>query len=256
VLAERATPSLSELRVLLKPRVRRDEDGGVVPTGVGAVDRLIGGGLPRGRLTELCGPRSAGRTALSLAALAAATARRGEAAALVDVGTSLDVGRAEAAGVALERLLWVRPPANDARAGLQAADVILAAGGFALVVLDVGEAAPRIPDAGFLRLARAAEKARAALLLVAPRAHVIPGAFSSLRLEAGGHRAPRFIGAGAGRVLLGIDATLGVLRARGDGGEPRSAPREGAQAPVSFRLRDWDPPPGPVGGGAPEHGGR
>lgn len=223
MLAERASPSLSELRTLLQRQAPRPPEG-VVATGLGAVDRLIGGGLPRGRLTELCGPRSSGRTALALAALGAATAR-GEVAALVDVGGSLDVGRAAAAGVVLERLLWMR--AEQARAGLQAADVVLAAGGFALVVLDLGDAPPRLPDAGYLRLARAAERAQAAVLLVAPR--VAAATFSSLRLETGGQRRPRFLDPSRGRALLGLDGVLSVLRSRQGA--------EGADTPLHFHLR-------------------
>ena len=65
------------------------------------------GGLPRGCLTEICGPASSGRTTVLLAALAAAT-RRGEFCAVVDASDALDPQSAAAAGVELERLLWVR----------------------------------------------------------------------------------------------------------------------------------------------------
>jgi hypothetical protein len=70
---------------------------------------LLGGGFPRGGLSEIAGPPSSGRTSLALALLAAATAR-GEVAALVDAADAFDPPSAEAAGVALARLLWVRPP--------------------------------------------------------------------------------------------------------------------------------------------------
>ena len=234
MLAEPASPSsLSELRALLRrkaPGLRQGPGDGqglaapALPTGVEAVDRLLGGGLPRGKLSELCGPRSSGRTALALAALAAATGR-GEAVALVDVGGSLDVERAQAAGIALSRLLWMR--ADDAQVGLQAADVVLAAGGFPLVVLDVGEAPPRIADAGWMRLARAAEKAQAVVLLVSLRPAT--AAFSSLRLEASGRCRPRFLDPARGGALLGLEGTLAVTRSRQGG--------EGAEAPLRFRLR-------------------
>src|SRR5580765_2570312 len=75
-------------------------------TGIPALDALTGG-LPRGCLTEICGPASSGRTTLLLAALAAAT-RRGEFCAVVDASDALDPQSAAAAGVDLERLLWVR----------------------------------------------------------------------------------------------------------------------------------------------------
>jgi recombination protein RecA len=78
----------------------------MVSSGVPAIDALTGG-LPRGCLTEICGPASSGRTTLLLAALAAAT-RRGEFCVVVDASDTLDPQSAAAAGVDLERLLWVR----------------------------------------------------------------------------------------------------------------------------------------------------
>jgi hypothetical protein len=78
----------------------------MVSSGVAAIDTLTGG-LPRGCLTEICGPASSGRTTLLLAALAAAT-RRGEFCALVDASDALDPQSAAAAGLDLDRLLWVR----------------------------------------------------------------------------------------------------------------------------------------------------
>jgi len=78
----------------------------MVSSGVSALDTLTGG-LPRGCLTEICGPASSGRTTLLLAAVAAAT-RRGEFCAVVDASDALDPQSAAAAGVELDRLLWVR----------------------------------------------------------------------------------------------------------------------------------------------------
>jgi len=78
----------------------------MVSSGIPAIDALTGG-LPRGCLTEICGPASSGRTTFLLAALAAAT-RRGEFCTLVDASDALDPHSAASAGVALDRLLWVR----------------------------------------------------------------------------------------------------------------------------------------------------
>jgi hypothetical protein len=75
-------------------------------SGIPAIDALAGG-LPRGCLTEICGPASSGRTTLLLAALAAAT-HRGEFCVVVDASDALDPHSAAAAGVDLDRLLWVR----------------------------------------------------------------------------------------------------------------------------------------------------
>jgi recombination protein RecA len=76
-------------------------------SGIAALDALTGG-LPRGCLTEICGPASSGRTTVLLAALAAATTRRGEYCALIDASDALDPHSIAAAGVDLSRLLWVR----------------------------------------------------------------------------------------------------------------------------------------------------
>jgi hypothetical protein len=75
-------------------------------SGIAALDSLTGG-LPRGCLTEICGPASSGRTTVLLAALAVAT-RRGEFCALLDAGDSFDPTSAAAAGIDFNRLLWVR----------------------------------------------------------------------------------------------------------------------------------------------------
>src|SRR4051812_20787403 len=79
----------------------------VAPTGVTSLDAPLGGGFPRGQVSELVGPRSSGRASVMLRALAAATAR-GELTAVVDVLDTFDVESAAAAGVHLDRLLWVR----------------------------------------------------------------------------------------------------------------------------------------------------
>ena len=78
----------------------------MVSSGIPALDALTGG-LPRGCLTEICGPASSGRTTLLLAALAAAT-QRGEFCAVVDASDALDPDSAVTAGVELDRMLWVR----------------------------------------------------------------------------------------------------------------------------------------------------
>ena len=77
-----------------------------VPSGIAGLDALTGG-LPRGSLTEICGPASSGRTTLLVAALAAAT-QRGEACCLIDATDAFDPLSAAAAGVELAQLLWVR----------------------------------------------------------------------------------------------------------------------------------------------------
>jgi hypothetical protein len=77
-----------------------------VVSGIEALDALTGG-LPRGGLTEIYGPASSGRTSVLLAVMAKMTAQ-GEVCALVDASDSFDPQSAEAAGVELRRVLWIR----------------------------------------------------------------------------------------------------------------------------------------------------
>jgi hypothetical protein len=123
-------------------------------SGITPLDARLDGGFPRGHISELVGARSSGRASLLLRTIAAATAR-GELVALVDLLDMLDVGSAEAAGVALERLLWIRgemmPNLHAAREvndraldrAIKAATLVLQAGNFGLVVVDAAEAPPR-----------------------------------------------------------------------------------------------------------------
>src|SRR5689334_17141503 len=97
-------PKLSEVAPASRLEVRPAPE--MVTSGIREVDALTGG-LPRGCLTEICGPASSGRTTLLLAALAAAT-ERGEVGALIDAGDTLDPLSAAAAGIDLDKLLWVR----------------------------------------------------------------------------------------------------------------------------------------------------
>jgi recombination protein RecA len=78
----------------------------MMPFGIAALDELTGG-VPRGSLTEMVGPPSSGRTSLMMSVMASVT-RRQEVCALIDVTDSFDPESAQAAGVDLKRLLWVR----------------------------------------------------------------------------------------------------------------------------------------------------
>ena len=111
----------------------------------------------------MSGPRSSGRTTLLYLSLAHALAA-GETAALVDVGGGLDPQAAQTLGLPLQRLLWVRCGAAQA---LAAADMVVSAGGFALVALDFGDASVKAPTAAWQRLKRAAAQQRTAVVLSA-----------------------------------------------------------------------------------------
>ena len=202
-----------------------------LPAGSPALDALTGGGLVRGRICELVGPRGSGRMSAVLT-MAAAVQAAGELVALVDVADALDPRSAEAAGVVLPRLLWVRP--RSVVDGLKAADWVLDAGGFGLVVLYLAgmEGAIRHPpsairdrsgsgagggrrtaDGVWIRLARRAEQAKSALLVVGDRPLV--GTVAALSLQAARGRA-RWIGGerGGPRLLDGVHGKIAVARSK------------------------------------------
>jgi len=167
------------LTTALPPLDRQDESA-VIATDVAAIDACVRGGLPRGQLSEMVGPQSSGRTTLVLQTIAAST-RRGEIAALVDTFDRLDVASAADAGIDLDRLLWIR--GMDCRGGapsggsdvavnraLKALNLVLQAGGFACVVLDLADApliaVKRIPFTTWLRVQRVIEGSDTACVLV------------------------------------------------------------------------------------------
>ena len=190
----------------------------VIPTGAAALDERLHGGVPRGQISEIVGPRSSGRASLLVAMLAGATTR-GEIAALVDPLDMFDVASAQACGVELGRLLWIRgqgpggsgqwpvvrgqwsvasgrwPVARgqrDAHAllatdhrplttasreeaavehAIKALNLVLQAGGFSLVALDLAEVPPtvvrRLPFTTWLRLQRVIEGSETVCVLLA-----------------------------------------------------------------------------------------
>lgn len=236
VFASLALPGTVHLGEVGEP-VRR------LTTGIPSLDGLLDGGLPRGRLSEISGPVSCGKTALLLAFLAAAT-RRGEVTALVDLPDALHPATAHTAGVELTRLLWVRPP--SLKEGLRCAELILEAGGFGLVAVDLGDPLPwqlRAPI--WPRLARAAERAGAVLAILANRR--VAGSFAAMSLTAAARH--RRWSRGAWPLFEGFQLQLSVARNKlGAPGrsialqaESRSAPLElsphrnhGGQCPPSF----------------------
>jgi hypothetical protein len=133
----RSPEAVAKLLRDLGPQLRR---GGApaaprppLPTGIPEVDRLLGGGIPGGRLSEIAGPPSSGRTSLALALLARTT--RAGVVAVVDAADAFDPASAESMGVDLERVLWVRAP--SLRETLRSTESLLSARGFTLVVLDL-----------------------------------------------------------------------------------------------------------------------
>jgi hypothetical protein len=173
------------------------DDYACAPTGHTALDARLSGGFPRGQLSEIVGPRSAGRTSLLLQMLAAATAR-GELVALVDALDMLDVASAEAAGVQLDRLLWIRGHVvsnpgmcrdlnqRALEQAIRAFTLVLQAGNFGIVAFDVGEAPMdairRLPFTTWMRLQRLIEGSQTAGVLVGSDSMARSSAGLTLRL--------------------------------------------------------------------------
>jgi hypothetical protein len=192
---------------------RRGQPREHLATGLDPLDRLLPGGLPRGRLVELSGRRSSGRFSIGLSALASVTST-GEPAALVDLGEHLDPQGAAASGVDLELLLWARP--RRVKEALAAAEMLLAAG-FPLVVADFGlsaRGARFVPDAAWIRLARAVEAQGSSLLILTPyrMSGIAPDAVltadASHPLWQGAGRTPRLLTGLSSRLTLQKNARV------------------------------------------------
>jgi recA bacterial DNA recombination protein len=184
------------------------------PTGLPALDAQLRGGVPRGQVSEIVGPRSSGRTSMLRALIATAT-RRGELAALIDTLDRFDPASAVAAGVDLTRLLWVRgqdvpltqlalapgwEPSRPrsgrtrdsvvARAldrAIKAVNLVLQSGGFGLVAIDIADVPldvlRELPFNTWMRLQRVVDASDTACVLVAdvPSARSAKGV--SIRLQ-------------------------------------------------------------------------
>ncbi len=228
----RASPKLACVTAASRLELRPVPE--LVLTGVADFDALTGG-LPRGCLTEICGPASSGRTSLLLAALSAAT-RRQEVCALVDAGDSLDPQGAAASGVDWNKLLWVRCASTSRRAAgktasdpweqrmeqvLKTTDLLLQSNGFGLIAIDLSDiplnSARRIPLTSWFRFRRAVEHTPTVLLVVEQQP--IAGSCSSLlvNLAASGklpdlQQAP--VCPSHARLLQVLHATVEVQRSR------------------------------------------
>jgi recombination protein RecA len=105
-----------------------------IPTGSIALDLALGvGGIPRGRMTEIFGPESSGKTTLCQHILAEAQ-HRGGVVAFIDVEHALDPGYARACGVNVDDLLVSQPDTGED--ALQITETLIRSGGVDCVVLD------------------------------------------------------------------------------------------------------------------------
>lgn len=168
-----------------------------VSAGIPGIDSLIGG-LPRGGLTEICGSSCSGLTSLLISALASRTANA-EVCAFVDGRDSFDPHSAEAAGVNLRHLLWVR--CRNIDQALRSADLLLQAGGFGLIALDLADIPPQtvryIPLNVWFRFRRAVEDTPTIFLVVEQEPHAKTCASLVLRMRAETARWSQAIGSEA-----------------------------------------------------------
>ena len=180
---------------------------GRMETGVPVLDAQLQGGMPRGHVSEVVGPRSSGRSRLLLTLLAAAT-QRGDVAAWVDTVDRGDPALAAAAGVRLSQVLWIRGlalspgelalrPASDGvgdlaalvlQRALKATALVAQAGGFGLVALDLCDipvaTLRQVPPSTWIRLHRLVEGRETALVLLAAQPITRSASGVSLRLQA------------------------------------------------------------------------
>ena len=106
----------------------------VIPTGSIALDVALGiGGLPRGRIVEIYGPESSGKTTLTLHAIANAQ-RGGGIAAFIDAEHALDPEYAQKLGVDIDALLVSQPDTGEQ--ALEIADMLVRSGSIDLIVID------------------------------------------------------------------------------------------------------------------------
>jgi recA bacterial DNA recombination protein len=210
---------------------RLDEQlaGGLALRAPGEVSNTRPGGLPRGQISEIIGPRSSGRQSVLVSWFAAATSR-GELTALVDPLDMFDPPSAAAHGVDLTRLLWVRGralgpqvigvprEAGELRVQIERAvkalNLILqasggcAGSGFGLVALDLGEVplpvVGRLPFTTWRRLHRVIEGSETVCVVVAsePLARSAAGITLALDRSCNAENAKVAEDAGAGRFHL------------------------------------------------------
>jgi hypothetical protein len=177
---------------------------------------------------------------LLLSALASRTAE-GEVCALVDARDSFDPLTGDAAGIALGKLLWVR--CQNIEQALRATDLLIQAGGFGMVAVDLNDVPPRtvrqVPLNAWFRFRRAVEDTPTILLLLEQEPHAKTCASLVVRLEAG---KVRWTEASAScypfaKLLRGFSVRTDVVRSRIQMPERRVVNiREGTQPKMAVPL--------------------
>lgn len=113
---------------------KADTQISTISSGSLALDAALGvGGYPRGRIIEVYGPESSGKTTVALHAVAEVQ-KRGGTAAYIDAENAMDPAYAEALGVDIDKLILSQP--NTGEEGLQIADTLISSGAIDLLVVD------------------------------------------------------------------------------------------------------------------------
>jgi recombination protein RecA len=252
VLARAAVESLLRARqldrTLTSSRLAAAPDPGV-PFDVQPLDTYLQGGLPAGQLSEVVGPGSSGRTTVVWRWLAAAT-RRGDTVALIDTFDRFDPESAAAAGIDLDRLLWVRGQAISKTGGavdpvwlpgvrtvdgpgtmvertvdraLKALNLVLQSGVCPVVAIDMADvpltALRRIPYTTWLRVQRVIEGSDTTCVLVAPEPMARSAGGITLTMQAPG--GTPVVSAGPVRPVAAEAAVTSHVAWRGQGARAR-----------------------------------
>ncbi|TAL70450.1 MAG: recombinase RecA [Bacteroidetes bacterium] len=132
---------------------------GSIPTGCFSFDAAIGiGGVPRGRITEIFGPESSGKTTVCLHVIAEAQ-KQGGIAAFIDTEHALDVNYAKRVGIDLNNLLLSQPEFGEQ--ALEIVDTLVRSGAIDVIVIDsVAALTPRVEIEGDMGDAQMGSQAR------------------------------------------------------------------------------------------------
>src|SRR6266498_3954407 len=204
------------------PRVRVE----VVPTGAINLDAAIGiGGIPRGRVTEIFGPESSGKTTLALHVVGNAQ-RLGGAAAYIDAEHALDIEYAKKLGVDVDNLLISQPDTGEQ--GLEICEILVRSGALDVVVIDsvaalvpkaeiegdMGDSLPglqaRLMSQALRKLAGAINRSRTSVIFINQLREKIGVMFGNPETTSGG-RALKFYAS----VRVDIAAEAGIIEKSG-----------------------------------------
>ncbi|MBE0583348.1 MAG: recombinase RecA [Desulfofustis sp.] len=175
---------------IMRLGARETENIPAVPTGSLSLDIALGvGGLPRGRIVEIYGPESSGKTTLALHAIAEVQ-KRGGTAAFIDAEHALDTSYAQRLGVDVDNLLVSQPDFGEQ--ALEIAEILIRSNGVDIIVIDsVAALVPRaeidgnVGDAHVGLQARLMSQAMRKFTGVLNRSHCILVFINQIRMKIG-----------------------------------------------------------------------